>query len=316
MILVHKVLPTTVVGSYPVVRTASLRSLLDPLKSAVETAVTDQLTAGIDIISDGQVRGDMITAFASRLPGIRGQQVVGKVLPPDRSITVLDTRYALSRHPWVKGILTGPSTLAHALQIATPMYRDRADLTLDLAQALAYEAKALQDAGVTLLQIDEPIFSTGAADLATGGQAIQVLTSLLQKPVCLHVCGALVGVIDEILKLRVAGFDFEFAGNDVNLQVLSGKDLGDRFLGFGCVNSNDPAVEKVQVIKKRIQAGIEAFGPDRMLIDPDCGLRMLTRETAFQKLKAMVDATREARVEYIDATPRDSSWRSPGRSQG
>jgi len=240
--------------------------------------------------------------------------VVGKVLPPDRPITVPDTRYALSRHPWVKGILTGPSTLAHALQIATPTYRDRADLTLDLAQALAYEARALQDAGVTLIQIDEPIFSTGSADLATGAQALQILTSLLQKPVFLHVCGGLVGVIDEILKMRVAGFDLEFAGNEVNLQVLSGKDFGDRLIGFGCVNSNDPAVEKVSVIKKRIQAGIEAFGPERLLIDPDCGLRMLTREAAFGKLKAMVDATREARVEYTAATPRDSSWISPGRS--
>jgi 5-methyltetrahydropteroyltriglutamate--homocysteine methyltransferase len=314
MILIHKVLPTTVVGSYPVVRSPSLRTLLDPLRSAVETAVTDQLTAGIDIISDGQVRGDMITSFASRLPGIRGQRVVGKVLPPERPITVPDTRYAVSRHPWVKGILTGPSTLAHALQIATPNYRDRADLTLDLAQALAYEARALQDAGVTLIQIDEPIFSTGAADLMTGGQAIQILTSLLQKPVFLHVCGALVGVIDGILKMKVAGFDFEFAGNEVNLQFLSGKDLGDRFLGFGCVDSNKPDVEKIPVIKKRIQAGIEAFGPERLLIDPDCGLRMHTREVAFRKLKAMVDATREARVEYTDATPRDSSWRSPGRS--
>jgi 5-methyltetrahydropteroyltriglutamate--homocysteine methyltransferase len=314
MILIHKVLPTTVVGSYPVVKSTSLRSLMDPLKSAVETAVTDQLTVGIDIISDGQVRGDMITAFASKLPGIRGQQVVGKVLPPDRPITVPDTRYAVSRHPWVKGILTGPATLAHALQIATPMYRDRQDLTLDLAQALAYEARALQDAGVTLIQIDEPIFSTGAADLATGAQALQVLTSLLQKPVVLHVCGMLAGVIDELLKMRVAGFDFEFAGNEANLQILSGKDLGDRFLGFGCVNSNDPVVEKVPVIKRRIQAGIEAFGPERLLIDPDCGLRMLTREVAFQKLKAMVDATREARVEYTGATPRDSSWISPGRS--
>jgi 5-methyltetrahydropteroyltriglutamate--homocysteine methyltransferase len=314
MILIHKVLPTTVVGSYPVVKSTSLRSLMDPLKSAVETAVADQLSAGIDIISDGQVRGDMITAFASKLPGVRGQQVVGKVLPPERPITIPDTKYALSKHPWVKGILTGPSTLAHALQIATPTYRDRADLTLDLAQALAYEARALQDAGVTLVQIDEPIFSTGAADLAVGAQALQILTSLLQKPVVLHVCGGLVGVIDEILKMRVAGFDFEFAGNDVNLQVLSGKELGDRFLGFGCVDSNDPAVEKVTVIKKRIQAGIEAFGPERLLIDPDCGLRMLPRDVAFQKLKAMVDATREARVEYTAATPRDSSWISPGRS--
>ncbi len=310
MILIHKVLPTTVVGSYPVVKSPSLRSLMDPLKGAVETAVSDQLAAGIDIISDGQVRGDMITAFASKLPGVRGQQVVGKVLPPDRPITVPDTRYAISRHPWVKGILTGPSTLAHALQIATPMYRDRADLTLDLAQALAYEARGLQDAGVTLIQIDEPIFSTGAADLATGAQALQVLTSLLQKPVILHVCGVLAGVVDELLKMRVAGYDFEFAGNEANLEFLSGKDLGDRFLGFGCVNSNDPSVEKVSVIKKRILSGVEAFGPERLLIDPDCGLRMLTREIALGKLRAMVQATREARVEYTTATPRESSWKS------
>ena len=314
MILIHKVLPTTVVGSYPVVKSTSLRSLMDPLKSAVETAVADQLSAGIDIISDGQVRGDMIGVFASRLPGVRGQQVTGKVLPPDKAITVPDTKYALSKHPWVKGILTGPSTLAHGLQIATPTYRDRSDLILDLAQALAYEAKALQDAGVTLIQIDEPIFSTGSADLAVGAQALQILTSLLQKPVCLHVCGVLVGVIDEILKMKVAGYDFEFAANEVNLQVLSGKDLGGRFLGFGCVDSADPVVEKVSVIKKRILSGVEAFGPDQLLIDPDCGLRMLPREAALQKLKAMVDATREARVEYTAATPRDPSWISRDRS--
>ncbi|MDD3622577.1 MAG: methionine synthase, partial [Methanofollis sp.] len=73
MNFITKVLPTTVVGSYPVVKTGGLRSLLDPLKGAVETAVADQVRAGVDIISDGQVRGDMITAFVSRLPGIRGQ---------------------------------------------------------------------------------------------------------------------------------------------------------------------------------------------------------------------------------------------------
>ena len=77
---INKVLATTVVGSYPVVKGGGLMSFLDPLRTAVETAVGDQLAAGIDIISDGQVRGDMIGAFASHLPGIRDQEVIGRIL--------------------------------------------------------------------------------------------------------------------------------------------------------------------------------------------------------------------------------------------
>ena len=94
---IDKVLATTVVGSYPVVKTSGLRSLFDPLHSALETAVTDQIAAGIDIISDGQIRGDMIQAFASKLPGVKGQEVIGKVQPASGPITVGDTRYALAR---------------------------------------------------------------------------------------------------------------------------------------------------------------------------------------------------------------------------
>ena len=172
---IDKVLATTVVGSYPVVKGSGLRSLFDPLHTAVETAVADQIAAGIDIISDGQVRGDMILAFASKLPGVKGQEVIGKVQPASGPITVGDTKYALEKAPKVKGIITGPITLAHGLHISTPMYRNKEELALDLAAALVPEAKALEAAGVTLLQIDEPIFSTGMADLAIGKQAIEII---------------------------------------------------------------------------------------------------------------------------------------------
>ena len=69
---INKVLATTVVGSDPVVKGSGLKTIFDPLKSAVETAVADQVNAGIDIISDGQVRNDMIPLFTGRLPGIKG----------------------------------------------------------------------------------------------------------------------------------------------------------------------------------------------------------------------------------------------------
>ena len=297
-----KLFPTTVVGSYPVIKTMGLRSFLDPLHSAVERAVSDQIQAGIDIISDGQVRGDMITVFTSRLPGIHGQMVVGKVLPPDQPVTLGDTRYALTRHPEVKGILTGPSTLAHGLKIGTPMYRSREDLCLDLAQALASEARALDRAGVTMLQIDEPIFSTGAADLEAGKKAIEIITTDLKAPVSLHVCGELIDVIDEILAIPVNMFDFEFSASQENLEVVSERDLKGRLIGFGCIDTRDPVIESTAVIEKRIEHGLRVFSPDQMVIDPDCGMRMLTRDSAFHKLKNMVEASRAMRIAYANSS--------------
>lgn len=293
---INKVLPTTVVGSYPVVKGSGLKSLFDPLKSAVETAVSDQITAGIDIISDGQVRGDMINAFSGKLPGIKGQDVVGKIQPAAGPITVADTKYAKSKSMYVKGIITGPSTLAHGLHISTPMYRNREELALDLAAALAVEARHLEAAGVTLIQIDEPIFSTGIADLAVGKQAVDLITGSISVPSCMHVCGNLGSVIDDILKVNVNVLDFEFSKNPANVELFGSKDLAGRMIGYGCVDSTSETVETVAEIKKRLEKGVEVFGAKTMLVDPDCGMRMRSREAAFWKLKNMAQAAKEVRL--------------------
>ena len=293
---INKVLATTVVGSYPVVKGGGLRNLFDPLHTAVETAVADQIKAGIDIISDGQVRGDMIQVFASKLPGIKGQEVTGKIQAASGPITVGDTKYALTKAPKVKGIITGPTTLAHGLHINTPMYRNKEELALDLAAALVPEAKALEAVGITLLQIDEPMFSTGMADLETGKQAIGRITAALRIPTCMHVCGNLGNVIDEILKFNVNVLDFEFANNPANLDLLSRRDLTGRMLGFGCVDSASDNVESVAEIRKRIEKGIEIFDPRIMLLDPDCGMRMRSHDVAYRKLKNLADAAKEVRL--------------------
>jgi 5-methyltetrahydropteroyltriglutamate--homocysteine methyltransferase len=294
---INKVLATTVVGSYPVVKGGGLRNLFDSLHAAVETAVTDQIKAGIDIISDGQVRGDMIQVFASKLPGIKGQEVTGKIQAASGPITVGDIKYALTRAPKVKGIITGPTTLAHGLHIDTPMYRNKEELALDLAVALIPEAKALEAVGITLLQIDEPMFSTGMADLETGKQAIGLITAALRIPTCMHICGNLGNVIDEILKFNVNVLDFEFANNPANLDLLSRRDLAGRMIGFGCVDSASDTVESVAEIRKRIEKGIEIFDPRIMLLDPDCGMRMRSHDVAYRKLKNLADAAKEVRLE-------------------
>lgn len=293
---INKVLATTVVGSYPVVKAGGLKSLFDPLAGAVGTAVTDQIGAGIDIISDGQVRGDMISAFTSKLPGIREQEVIGKIQPAAAAITAADTKYARSKFPKVKGIITGPTTLAHGLHISTPMYRSKEEVALDLAAALVTEARALEATGITLLQIDEPILSTGIADLGIAKQAVEQIASSVRVPTCMHVCGNLANVLDEILKFNVNVLDFEFSNNPQNLDILSRRDLDGKMLGYGCVDSSSETVETVSEIKKRIEKGVEYFDPKILLIDPDCGMRMRSRESAYWKLKNMCDAAKEVRI--------------------
>jgi 5-methyltetrahydropteroyltriglutamate--homocysteine methyltransferase len=292
-----KILPTTVVGSYPVVQGHGFRSLLDPLSFAVKTAVAEQIAAGIDIISDGQVRGDMVHLFTNSLPGIKGQEVIGKVLPAETTITAADTRYALGRNPFVKGIVTGPTTLAHALHLSSKVYRNKEELALDLSVAIAKEVQGLAETGVCMVQVDEPIFSTGSADLSTGREALQRIVSGVSIPICLHVCGGLERVIDDVLSMPVDIIDLEFAKDPGNLELLSGKDLKGKMLGYGCVDSSSLAIENIPTVVSRIRKGLEIFSPEQLLIDPDCGLRMQTREVAFAKLSNMVAATTIVRNE-------------------
>ncbi len=296
MTLPPVLLPTTVVGSYPPVEGRGLRSLLDRHRTALETAVADQLKAGVEIISDGQVRADMIAAFAEHLPGVREGRVIGRIEPPARAITVDDVRYARSQAPYVKGILTGPTTLAHALHLDTHVYRDRGELALDLARTLAGEARALVEAGVCMLQIDEPILSTGIADLGVAGEAVGAVAAGLPIPVALHACGPIPGMIDALLRYPVQILDLEFAGHPANFEVLAARELREKRIGLGVVVSSSDEVESVETIRARVERGVEVFGPERLLIDPDCGLRMRSRENAFAKLSHMVEAVHEIRA--------------------
>ncbi|HVP93819.1 MAG TPA: methionine synthase [Methanoregulaceae archaeon] len=290
-------LPTTVVGSYPVVKGRDLRSLFDPLHFSVKVAVGDQIAAGIDIISDGQVRGTMIESFTAKIPGVRGQDVIGKVQPAPGPLTAGDVKYALSKSKMVKGIITGPSSIAYGLHIATPVYRDRGELVLDLASVLAQEAKILSGLGITILQIDEPIFSTGVADIGLGRQAIDMITQRTGIPTAMHVCGDISGIIDELLKFPVDILDFEFSRNSKNLGLFGSRELAGKMIGFGCVDSTTEDIESIEEIRTRIEHGIEVFDPGSMLIDPDCGLRMRSRTAASAKLTHMVEAVKQVRRE-------------------
>lgn len=291
------ILPTTVVGSYPAKPRRRLKSLFDPLHFAVEEAVSLQKKAGITIISDGQVRGDMIGVFASKLPGIRGSDVIGRVMPPDQAITIKDTAYAARQHPYVKAIVTGPSTIAYGLRLQTRLYRNKDELVPDIASALAVEAQGLSKTGAVMLQIDEPILSTGATDIDVAKKAVATIAESVSIPVCLHACGNIAHIIDDLLAMPIDILDFEGCVNPENLASFSGKELKDRYIGYGIVDSSSPVLEPADVVRQRLWKGIDILGPERILPDPDCGLRMHTPESAYAKLARLCGVVEEVRQE-------------------
>lgn len=297
MKIMAKPLPTTVVGSYPAVKAKGFKSLLNPYKEALEIAVSDQINAGIDIISTGQIRGDMISTILSTLPGISGQEVKGLIKPASGPITVSDTKYALSKHGKVKAMFAGPSTLAHALKIKTPMYRNRDEIIPDITQALIQEAGYLQDTGITMLQIDEPILSTGIANINAAYEAISSIAGSVRVPVCLHVCGNIDNIIDTLLRMPIDVIDLEFANNPDNIETISKNEIKNKLIGYGVVDSADDSIDSVRTIMSRIEKGVDLLGSDKIIIDPDCGLRMHERAVAFGKLKNMVEAADTVRLE-------------------
>jgi len=89
--------------------------------------------------------------------------------------------------------------------------------------------------------------------------------------------------------------DGEFAKSPENLALFRDRDTGTKMVGFGCIDSSRPEVEEVSAIRARIEEALTVFAPDQLLIDPDCGLRMLPRPSAFSKLSRMVEAVRQVR---------------------
>ena len=118
----------------------------------------------------------MITSFLSHFHGITGNKVVGPIRASSSTpVTITDTIYALTKSKNVKGIITGPCTLAYALKIDTPNYKDRDDLILNLAHHLHSEVKKLSSIGTCIIQVDKPILSTCAVNIDIAEKALRIM---------------------------------------------------------------------------------------------------------------------------------------------
>jgi 5-methyltetrahydropteroyltriglutamate--homocysteine methyltransferase len=320
---------TTVVGSYPakIQKPESIKEKLsatlgsyDSFQTAMEQAVKDQVNAGIDLISDGQVRGNMLEIFAGSIPGMYVEDnkpfINGKITPLSYSICANDIKRALAtakkissefkkdlalfdgdvfqeNFKGIKGIITGPTTLTLSSMIEGFYDKDKKEeVVIDLAWVLKKEAEYLENAGVAVIQIDEPFLSTGMADLKVARKAVEIITRNLRVPLAMHVCGDLTEIWEELLKFKVDILDGEFAGQPNNLRILENTNLRGKKIGLGCVDNKTDQVESKKQVAEILNKGIESIGKDNIIADPDCGMRMRTREAAFSKLKVMVETVK------------------------
>ena len=337
-----KLLPATIVGSYPQpewlidraqlskmvprVRAAALWRVAEPwLEQAQDDAtllaIGDQERAGLDLVSDGEIRRESyFNRFATALDGIdlerpgtalnrRGvKQLVPRVSGPIRRTRPVQVRDAafLRAHTGraIKITVPGPFTMTMLCQ--DDHYRDERALGLAFADAVNAEIRDLFAAGAELVQVDEPYLQAHPDKARAFGVALlQRALAGLPGPTCVHLCfgyAALVkdkpsgySFLPELAQTPCQQVSIEAAQPGLDCRVL--RELPGQSIVLGVLDLSDPAVETPHAVAERIRRALAHVPPERLIVAPDCGMKYLPRHTAFGKLKAMVEGAALVRKE-------------------
>jgi 5-methyltetrahydropteroyltriglutamate--homocysteine methyltransferase len=342
-----EVLATTVVGSYPqpgwLVDREMLGGRLPPRTRAEEIwrvadahlaeaqddatllAIRDMERAGIDVITDGEMRRESYSnRFATALDGMDVEnpgtaidrtghpnpvpRVTGPIRRP-RPVEVDDLRF-LRRNTdrTVKITIPGPFTMAQQAQ--NDHYPDARALALDLADAVNAEVADLFAAGADIVQLDEPYLQARAeAARDYGVEVINRAVAGAAGTVALHTCFGYAAIVHQ----RPPGYSFLAELNDCAVDLLALetaqpkldlsilRQVPGKGVILGVLDLSAPEVEPVAHIADRIRAALRYLPPDRVQVAPDCGMKYLPRDLAYAKLRAMVQATREVRAELAGA---------------
>jgi len=314
---------TTTVGSFPkpayLVKARnefasgklSQEELTQLEKKATEECIRLQEDIGLDILVHGEMeRGDMVTYFAERMKGfgISGlvrsygnrfyrKPVVKGEVKREKPITVEMFQYAqsLTEKP-VKGMLTGPYTICD--WSFNEYYPERRELVLALAKEIHREVADLEKAGAEYIQIDEPAISTRPDEIELAIEAMEIVTEGIRAKTISHICyGDFRVIYPRILNLAVDQLDLEFANsNFTNLDIFKHPKFT-KEIAVGVLDVHSYIIEKKDEVKENIKKALEVFPIEKVYIDPDCGLKTRTPEEAEAKLKVMVQAVKEMKVE-------------------
>jgi len=331
-------LVTTVVGSYPqpdwLIDRERLGSRLPPRVRARElwrvteehleeaqddatrVAVSDMERAGVDILTDGEMRRESYSnRFATALegvdldtPGVALDRTghpnpVPRVVGPirrTRPVEVRDVEFLRSiTDRRIKITVPGPFTMTQQAQ--NDHYDDPRMLALGYAEAVNEELRDLKAAGADVVQIDEPYLQARpepAREYAL--EAINRALDGVDGDTVLHTCFGYAHIVHD----RLPGYPFlrelqgcaathlslEAAQPDLDPEVL--RDVPDKVIVLGVLDLGDPKAETPEVVAGRIRRALTVLPPERLVVAPDCGMKYLPRELAFAKLRAMVEGAR------------------------
>ena len=336
-------LVTTVVGSYPQpdwlidrerlgerlpprVRARELWRVPEPFleeaqDDATRLAVQDMEGAGVDVITDGEMRRESYSnRFATALDGVDldnpgvaldrtgHENPVPRVVGPirrTRPVEVRDVELLRSlTGRRIKITVPGPFTMTQQAQ--NDHYEDDRSLALAYAEAVNEELRDLKDAGADVVQIDEPYLQARpepAREYAV--EAIDRALEGIEGDTVLHTCFGYA----HIVKDRLTGYPFlgelndcaathlclEAAQPDLDPEVL--RDVPDKTIVLGVLDLGSEEVETPAAVAGRIRKALAVVGPERLVVAPDCGMKYLPRGRAFAKLEAMVAGARLVREE-------------------
>jgi len=326
-------LPTTVVGSYPQPDWLVNREMLSKsvprvrmdiwrvpepwLEQAQDdatiVAIRDMERAGIDIITDGEIRRESYSnRFATALEGIDTSnpgevrarsghltpvpRVVAKIRRT-RAVEVRDMQFLRANtERTAKITLPGPFTMSQ--QAINAFYRDEEELVMDYAAAVNAEARDLEKAGADVIQLDEPwLRNDPDAAKRVAVKAINRALEGLKVPTIVHLCFGYAALVPG--ETKPVGYSFlpqlaDSIANAISIEAAQPKldlgvlaDLAAKQVLLGVIDLNDPAAESPEVVADRIRAGLKYLPAEKLVPAPDCGMKYLPRALAFAKLKAL-----------------------------
>jgi 5-methyltetrahydropteroyltriglutamate--homocysteine methyltransferase len=318
---------TTTVGNYPKVAQGGYGTTLigaigrwqrKELSDAQLEATCQEITraviheqerAGIDLVTDGQIRWeDLVTPIAKRLDGfeINGltrwfnnniyyrRPILHKAPIRKGPILVEAYRFAArcTKRP-VKAVLPGPYTFAVVSE--DRHYKRLRPFVRKMAQILNEEARALAQAGASVVQFDEPAIGFGKTNLTLAVEALNIATRGVKAKtaVCTYF-GQLDGALDELLRANVDIVGVDVVSEPKTLAALKRAKIT-KELALGCLDARNTKLESVgelhalfNVITKRVPA-------DRLHVSPNCGLEFLPHRQALAKLERLAEAVRTYR---------------------
>jgi 5-methyltetrahydropteroyltriglutamate--homocysteine methyltransferase len=336
--------PTTLVGSYPQpewlidrqklagrfpprVRARELWRIEEPLlkeaqDDATLLAIQAQEAAGLDIITDGEIRRESYSnRFATALEGVdidnpgsaldrSGHpnpvpRIVGRIRRK-HPVEVQDLLF-LKKNTKKLTKITVPGPFTMLQQAQNDFYKSEEEAAMDYAAAVNAEIKDLFAAGADIVQIDEPYMQARPEKARQYGlKALNKALENLSGETAVHICFGYAAIIHT----RPEGYSFlpELAGcscRQVSIETAQSKldcsvlsPLEDKKIMVGVIDLSDMAVETPQTVVERAKRALRHMQPQNMILAPDCGMKYLPREVAEGKMKALVEGARLLRAEY------------------